>query len=164
MRGHLVGVDPVLAAVLYSLQQVQEDARRWTGGLTDEEIWLSEGDIASVGWQIRHLAGSIDRLTTYADGRMLTEQQFADLHAERETGVPLATLLQTLDASLVRAESVIRTTSPADFETRRYIGRKQIPTTVSGLLIHIAEHSQRHMGELIVAAKLVRLRRQELKD
>ncbi len=159
LRGYHVGVDPVLAAVLYGLQQVREDVRRWTEGLSEQELWLAVGDVAPVGWQVRHIAGSVDRLTTYADGRGLNEEQFAALRAEREPSGSLAELLEALERSLVKAEALIRTTSPAEFGARREIGRKQIPTTLIGLLVHIAEHSQRHVGELIVASKLVRAQR-----
>lgn len=160
MRGCLVGLDPVLTAVLYSLQQIREDVLRWTDGLTDAEVWHREGDIAPVGFQLGHMAGSIDRLITYADGRSLTEKQFAALQAEKGIEPSLVELLASLDAALGKAEALVRTTTPAEFGDRRELGRKRIPTTLAGLLIHTVEHSQRHLGELIVVSKLVRLRRQ----
>ena len=159
MRGYHVGVDPVLAAVMYGLQQIREDAQRWTDGLTDDELWYSEGDIAPAGFHLRHIAGSIDRLITYADGKLLSDAQFAVLKAEKQRDLTRAQLLEMLEASIVKAEGLLRTTSPSEFGARREIGRKKIPTALVGLLIHTAEHSQRHLGAMIATVKVVRLRR-----
>ena len=41
------------------------------------------------------------------------------------------------------------------FETR-WVGRKRIPSNVLGLLFHAAEHMQRHTGQLLVTAKVLR--------
>jgi hypothetical protein len=49
---------------------------------------------------------------------------------------------------------VLRTIDPPTLAEPRAVGRKQLPTTVIGLLIHIAEHTQRHVGQAIAAAKL----------
>jgi uncharacterized damage-inducible protein DinB len=43
---------------------------------------------------------------------------------------------------------------PATLGDARTVGRKRLPTTVIGLLTHIAEHTQRHVGQAIVTAKL----------
>jgi uncharacterized damage-inducible protein DinB len=52
------------------------------------------------------------------------------------------------------AEAVIRAIDPATHGDARTVGRKRLPTTVIGLLTHIAEHTQRHVGQAIVTAKL----------
>jgi hypothetical protein len=36
------------------------------------------------------------------------------------------------------------------------VGRKKLPTTVIGLIVHLAEHTQRHVGQAVSAAKLAR--------
>lgn len=158
MRGYLVGLDPAIAAVLYSLQQIREDVQRWTSGLTDEEIWRAGDGQAPAGFHLRHMAGSIDRLMTYADGGVLNEEQLAALRAEQQRDLGLTQMLAALEAALVKGEALLRTTTPAEFGARREIGRKRIPTTLVGLLIHTAEHSQRHLGAMIAAVKLVRPR------
>lgn len=158
MRGYLTGVHPVLAAVLYALQQTREDLNKWTAGLTQDQLWTAAGDLAPVGFHVRHIAGSVDRLITYASGESLTSAQLETL--QRETGRDLSSdeLLSRLEASLCRAESIIRAADPAHFDQPRFIGRQRIPTTLAGLLIHIAEHTQRHTGAAIVTAKLARHR------
>ncbi|MDZ4799410.1 MAG: DinB family protein [Bryobacteraceae bacterium] len=159
MRGYLVGVDPVIAAVLYSLQQIREDVHRWTDGLTDEQLWYAEGGLASAGFHLRHLAGSIDRLTTYADGKTLTGEQLAALDAEKQRDLTRPQLLTMLETAIVKAEAMLRTTTPAEFGAHREIGRLRIPTTLVGLLIHTAEHGQRHLGAMISAIRLATLQR-----
>jgi hypothetical protein len=36
------------------------------------------------------------------------------------------------------------------------VGRARLPSTVFGLLFHVAEHTQRHAGQAITTAKIVR--------
>lgn len=159
MRGYLADLDPVLAAILYSLQQVREDVDRWKTLVTDDMLWRREGDIAPLGYQLRHLAGSTDRLITYALGASLSEQQLESLRAEENSDVSLRQMLSALEDALQRAEATVRSTDPQSLGEARALGRKLIPTTLGGLLIHTAEHAQRHVGELIVTIKLARQRR-----
>jgi len=35
------------------------------------------------------------------------------------------------------------------------VGRAMLPSTVGGLLIHCAEHTQRHVGQAVTTAKVV---------
>ena len=155
LRGPLPEIHPSLAPVLYSFQQAREDLRKWTEGFTAEQIWLHVHGIAPVGFQIRHIAGSVERLMTYITGGQLTEQQLSELRTEMEPGPSATELLSRLDEKLAAAESIIRTIDPATLDQPREVGRKRLPTTVSGLLTHIAEHTQRHVGQAIVTAKLV---------
>jgi hypothetical protein len=59
--------------------------------------------------------------------------------------------------SLHDSEQVIRSLNPATLIDARAVGRKQLPTTVAGLVVHLADHTQRHVGELIVTTKLARM-------
>jgi hypothetical protein len=111
---------------------------------------------APVGFHIRHLAGSIDRLITYAAGESLSEEQFQLLKQEQDRALPKDRLFELLETSLQRAETFVREVQPAQFPDLRYVGRKRIPATLAGLLIHIAEHTQRHVGSAIITAKLAR--------
>lgn len=157
MRGYLGDCNPVLAAILYSLQHVREDVAKWTDGVADEELWRAQGDAAPAGFHLRHIAGSTDRLISYARGESLTQAQMETLRAEQGRDVSLAELLSALEQSLQKAEATVRGTDPADFAARREIGRKRIPTTLIGLLIHTAEHAQRHLGAMITALKAARV-------
>jgi len=156
LRGPLPGVHPSLAPVLYSFQQAREDLRQWTAGLTTEQVWLRIHELAPVGFQIRHIAGSVERLMIYLAGGRLTEQQLSELRNESEPGASPAELLSQLDRKLSAAEAIVRAIDPATLQQPREVGRKRLPTTVGGLLMHIAEHTQRHVGQAIVTAKLVR--------
>src|SRR5688572_11245357 len=105
LTGKLNYVSPVIAALLYSFEQTREDLRRWTDGLSEEQIWRRSGEIGSVGFHIRHIAGSVDRLITYADGRQLDELQLAQLKGEQtDGGLSRDQLLALLDEKLSKAE------------------------------------------------------------
>jgi len=155
MRGPIAGIDPLLAPVLYTFQQAREDLRRWTEGLSAGQLWATPHGFGSVGFHMRHIAGSTGRLMSYLDGRPLNAQQLASLQAEHEpAGAGRDELLALVDAAVFDAEAIVRTLAPSARRAPRSVGRQQLPTTVIGLLVHIAEHTQRHVGQAISAAKL----------
>lgn len=156
LRGPLADVDPLVAPILYSFEQAREDLAAFTEGLTTAQIWATPHGFGSVGFHIRHIAGSTDRLLTYLEGRELSESQFAVLKAEKEPGSSREELLADLDRAFERTESVVRGVKPEALSESRSVGRQRLPTTVIGLLTHIAEHTQRHVGQAISAAKLIR--------
>ena len=53
-----------------------------------------------------------------------------------------------------RYEELVRGLTPDRFDSIRLVGRNKLQTTAVSLAIHIAEHGQRHVGQLISAAKL----------
>ncbi len=156
MRGALPGVNPFVAPLLYSFQMAREDLEAFTEGLTTEQIWARPFGFNAVGREIRHIGGSVDRLTTYLEGEQLSEQQMEELKSEAESGTSREDLLRQLEQRLARSESVMRALDPATFTDARAIGRKRLPTTVIGLIVHMAEHTQRHVGQAIRAAQLAR--------
>ena len=158
LRGPIGDVHPLLSPVLYAFQQAREDLAKWTEDLTDEQIWDRPEDLAAVGFHLRHIAGSTERLMTYATGNQLSEQQLAALRTETEPGSTREQLLKALDVAFRNAENQIRSLDPSTLTDRREIGRKRLPSTVIGLLTHIAEHTQRHVGEAIITAKLLKSR------
>lgn len=153
LRGTLEGVHPLVAPTLYSLQQAREDLARYTQGLTTEQVWASPHGFGSVGFHLRHIAGSTERLTAYLEGRELTPGQMAALRAEKEPGASAGELLAAIDASFRNTEAVLRALDPESLSAPRFVGRKRLPTTILGLVVHIAEHTQRHVGQAISAAK-----------
>jgi uncharacterized damage-inducible protein DinB len=157
MRGPIDGVPALLAPLLYSFQQAREDLTCWTEGLTPEQIWATPHGFGSVGFHLRHIAGSTDRLTTYLEGGQISEAQLDFLKHEHDPGVTREELLAALEAAFERTELMIRGLDPARLSEPREIGRKKLPTTVIGLLTHVAEHTQRHVGQAISAAKLARV-------
>ena len=153
LRGPIPGVDPLLAPLLHSFQMAREDLAQWTEGLTSDQIWATPHGFGSVGFHLRHIAGSTDRLMTYLEGKQLSETQMAALKTEKEPGASRETLLAALNAAFANAEAVVRSLELAQLAEPRAVGRRQLPTTVIGLLFHIAEHTQRHTGQAISAAK-----------
>jgi hypothetical protein len=156
LRGPIAGVSPIVAPVLYAFAQAREDLEQHTAGLTTEQIWARPLGLAPVGFQLRHIAGSLDRLLTYLSGKSLDEAQMADLRTEMEPGEPREELLAAVNRALAIGEERIRSIDPTSLTEPRVVGRMRLPTTVIGLLVHIAEHTQRHVGQAISAAKLVR--------
>ena len=157
MRGAIPGVHVLVAPILYAFQQAREDLAVHTDGLTAEQLWARPHGLGSAGFHIRHIAGSTDRLVTYLQGRQLSGAQLATLKAEPDAdGSTREELLAELEAAFSEAEQVVRSIEPASLADPREIGRKRLPTTVIGLLTHIAEHTQRHVGQAISAAKLAR--------
>jgi uncharacterized damage-inducible protein DinB len=158
MRGPIPGVDPLIAPVLYSFQQAAEDLAKHTEGLIVEQIWAQPYRFGSVGFHLRHIAGSTTRLMAYLQGRQLHESELADLAREAVPSVEgRDQLLAAVDHSFQAAERIIRALPTATLAEPREVGRQRLPTTVIGLLTHIAEHTQRHVGQAISAAKLVRV-------
>jgi len=142
--------------VLFSFQQASEDLTKWTAGLTHEQLWQTPHDFGSVGFHIRHISGSVDRLMTYLQGQQLTAVQLAFLKSEKQPGSSREELLDELNRTFQNAGAIVLSLDVATLAELRGVGRKQLPTTVIGLLVHIAEHTQRHVGQAISAAKWAR--------
>jgi uncharacterized damage-inducible protein DinB len=155
LRGPMEGVDASVAPLLFSLQQAREDIATCTAPLTAEQLWERPNGAAPVGFHVRHLARAADRLMTYLLGAQLTEAQMAALRAELEPGATRNELLAEMDSLLAKVEAAARALDPASLIEPRFVGRKQLPTTVIGLLVHIAEHTQRHVGQAVTTARIV---------
>jgi len=152
LRGPIAGVSPLLSPLLFSFQQAREDLARHTEGLSDERIWSGGG--ASIGFHLRHIGGSTERLTQYLQGRQLTAAQLESLKAENaSSGLGRDALLAEIDRVFRESEAVVRGIDPATLAEVRTVGRLGLPTTVIGLLTHIAEHTQRHVGQVITMAR-----------
>jgi uncharacterized damage-inducible protein DinB len=155
LRETLTGIPPVQRAVLHALELAKEDLDRWCGPLTDEQLNARPGDIAPVFFHIRHIARATDRLLTYAEGRPLTTEQVSAMKSELNPGATRDRLFAELNQTLDTAAARIRAFSTEALSTARTVGRQQMPTTVGGLLVHVADHTQRHVGQAITTAKIV---------
>jgi uncharacterized damage-inducible protein DinB len=159
MRGPIADVSAALQPVAHSLLQSVEEVRATLPTLTLEEIWSRPKEIASVGYHVRHAMGSIDRLFTYARGEQLSDEQFGVLVAEADpTERPRegAELVEAFEAAVERALVQLRVTREESLREVRGVGRAKLPSTVLGLLFHAAEHTQRHVGQMVTTAKVVR--------
>jgi hypothetical protein len=156
LRGPIDGVPPVVMPLFFSFAQVRDDLRRHTAGLSTEQVWRSASSNAPLGFHIRHIGGSVDRLLTYLEDGQLSGDQMAYLKTEGTPGATLAELMAQLEQTLQHAEARLRLLDTSNLQDRRYVGRKRLTVTVLGLLVHIAEHTQRHLGQAITTAKFVR--------
>ena len=157
LRGTLGDVPAAARAVLHALQLAEEDLKKWCGALSDAQLNARPGGLAPLAFQIRHIARSIDRLLTYAEGGQLSKAQLEELRSEMEPGAQAAEIFSELTVQLRRAEQRIRALAATeDLEAARAVGRRALPTTLGGLLVHVADHTQRHTGQAITTAKIVR--------
>ena len=159
LRGPLPGIPPLLMPAAHCLLQCREEIAAVASPLTMEQLWARPGGVASCGFQLRHIAGSLDRLLTYARGDQLTPTQLATLRAEGERGEPpvdAATLVAGAEAAIDAAMAVLRNSDPSSVFAPRSVGRAGLQSTVFGLLFHCAEHTHRHTGQLVTTAKMVR--------
>jgi hypothetical protein len=155
LRGPVPGIPPLLQPVAHSLIQCREEVTRRVEGLTAEEIWARPFGGAPVGFHTRHAAGSLDRLFTYARGERLSATQLESLEAEQHPDFAPDVdrrLVALFTDGVERALEQLRTTSEASLLEPRKVGRLQLPSTVLGLLFHAAEHTQRHVGQLVTTA------------
>jgi uncharacterized damage-inducible protein DinB len=159
LRGALPGVPALLQPVAHSLLQCREEAHEKLGDLTPGELTSRPGGAASVSYHLVHAMGSLDRLFTYARGEQLSDDQFAALRAEpaaNDASSDAAVLLHELDTAVERALSQLRSSPESDLLAARDVGRGRLPSTVLGLLFHAAEHTQRHVGQAVTMARVVR--------
>lgn len=156
LRGTLSEVPAVPRAVLHALELAKEDLQRWCGGLSDAEVNGRPGDVAPVAFHLRHIARSIDRLLTYAEGGQLNDEQTTALRSEMDAGATRAELFAEIEAALMRSAARIRAIDARRLDEPRQVGRKELPTTVGGLLVHVDDHTQRHVGQAITTAKIVK--------
>jgi len=141
--------------VFFSFAQVREDLAKHTEGLGPAQIWRTTG-ANSLGFQLKHIAGSVDRITSYLMEQPLTDAQMAFLRQESSGSEDIAALLGLVDASLSHSEDRLRQLDPNSIYEARSVGRRALPTSVIGLLVHLAEHTQRHLGQAITLSRLAR--------
>ena len=155
LRGTLTEIDAVRRAVLHALVLAQEDIERWCSGLTDEELEMRPFGLPSVGFQMRHIVRSLDRLLTYAEGRQLSEEQLNGLKTEMEGSASKQVVSAEFSNGIGTATRRVLGISPAAFAEARGVGRAGLPSSVGGLLIHCADHTQRHVGQAVTTAKVI---------
>jgi uncharacterized damage-inducible protein DinB len=155
LRGTLTEVPAVARSVLHVLQLTNEDLHRWAGELSDGELNQRPFELASVAFHVRHIAGSLDRLLTYAEAHQLSSEQIAFLKSELEVHSERESLFEDLTSALERSAQRIRALADSDLTEKREVGSKKLPTTLGGLLVHIADHTQRHVGQAVTTAKIV---------
>lgn len=162
LRGPLEDMPALLQPVAHALLQAREEIHGLLLHFPETLLWERPAGLASVGFHVQHLSGVIDRLFTYARGEALTTGQLRELKEEGKAPGELPgphpvldTLLARFDRQVDLALVQLRTTDPSTLTDPRGVGRAQIPSTVMGLLVHAAEHTMRHTGQLLVTVRLL---------
>jgi uncharacterized damage-inducible protein DinB len=155
LRGTLTEVAAVPRAVLHALELAKEDVEKWCARLSDEELNAQPAGIAPVAFHLRHIARSLDRLLTYAEGRELDEAQLAVKRTELDGEARCEAVFEEFALAIEKSAARVRELASGDFEAARFVGKQRLPTTLGGLLVHVADHTQRHVGQAIVTAKIV---------
>jgi uncharacterized damage-inducible protein DinB len=159
LRGTHSDTPAVGRAVLHAFDLALDDLTKWTEGLTDLEVHSHPLGLTAIAFHLRHIARSTDRLLTYAEGGQISAEQIAALKAESSGAEPLAELLAEVETSFSNAGDRVRVLATADLNTFRGVGRKQLPTSIGGAMVHVADHTQRHVGQVVTTAKVLRAMR-----
>ncbi|WP_028665676.1 DinB family protein [Runella zeae] len=159
LRGPLPNIPALLQPVAHALLQAREEVAALGHDFDNQLLWQRPAGMASVGFHLQHLTGVLDRLFTYARGEALSPVQLQWLAAEGSPQIEADSferLFQKFSNQIEKALLQLEHTDIAQLTEVRGVGRAQIPSTVIGLLFHAAEHSQRHLGQLLVTAAIVK--------
>jgi hypothetical protein len=158
LRGEVVDEVPaLLQPVAHSLLQSREEVERLLTATSAPLLWTRRNGAASIGFHVLHAIGSLDRLLTYARGAMLSDAQLLVLQQEAIDDPELTAddLVVGFAAAVERALDQLRGTAASALTEARAVGRARRPSTVIGLLVHAAEHTQRHVGQAIATRRLL---------
>ncbi|MGE5802118.1 MAG: DinB family protein [Gemmatimonadota bacterium] len=158
LRGPIPGIPALLQPVAHALVDADEDTRRALSTMTAEQLNRRPGSAASAAYHVKHAMGSLDRLFTYARGESLSAEQTAALLAEKtmqERTFEPRVLSAEFSEAIRRAQEQLRATQESELLTVRLVGRAKLPSNTIGLLVHAAEHTARHVGQLMTTAKVL---------
>jgi uncharacterized damage-inducible protein DinB len=157
LRGPVSGVPALLQPVAHALLQAREEVVALMKDFPDEKLWTRPGGVASAGFHLQHFSGVLSRLFTYARGEALNPEQLQALAAEQapsRADVTAHDLLQTFSVQIDRAIEELRATDERTLTEPRAVGRGKLPSTRLGLIVHAAEHTLRHVGQLLVTVRV----------
>ena len=149
-------VPAVGRAVLHALELALDDIRKWTEGLSDTEVHARPLGLPAVSFHLKHIARSTDRILTYAEGGQLTPDQLTAMKGEQAGAETLAELIAEIERAFAGAADRVRSLAGGNYDEARGVGRKQLPTSMGGALIHVADHTQRHTGQVVTTAKVLK--------
>jgi uncharacterized damage-inducible protein DinB len=146
-----------LQPIAHALLQAEEEVKKFMQDFPDDLLWKRPAGVASAGFHLQHITGVLDRLSTYALAKPLSEEQMNYLIAEgKESSVGAQELINRFEQKVTDVIQQLRNTEESSLREHRSVGRKALPSTVQGLLFHAAEHTMRHLGQLLVTVKVVR--------
>lgn len=157
LRGPLPEISSYLQPIAHALLQAREEVQELMKDFPQDLLWSRPGGVASPAFHLQHLTGVLDRLFTYAGGEILSPEQLTLLKQEGvEKAVTIEELLLSFYQQVDKALEQLRATDEKTVTDFRGVGRAQLPSTVLGLLFHSAEHTMRHLGQLLVTVKLLK--------
>lgn len=156
MRGPVENIPALLQPVAHTLLQAQLEINEMMTAFPESLLWEKPAGAASPGFHLQHIRGVQNRLFTYATAQLLQPDQLEALAAEGKPGPTLSALLERLNQQVSSSLAQLAATDPATLTDFRGVGRKQLPSTVMGLLFHAAEHTMRHTGQLLVTVKVLK--------
>lgn len=157
LRGPVENIPSLLQPAAHALLQARDEIKNALVDFPETAIWSKPACVASVAFHLQHIPGVINRLFTYAKGEALNQEQLNYLAEEgkRKEEITLSLLLQQLDQQIDNALSQLKAMDATQLTDTRFVGRKQIPSTVLGLIFHAAEHTMRHTGQLLVTIAML---------
>lgn len=155
LSGSHADLPAFVRAVIHALELSRDDIGKWCAPLDDAALNARPAGVAPVAFHLRHIVRSLDRLLTYAEGKQLNDEQLSKLKSELDPNVTRAEVMEEFQQGMEDALERLRGFVTADLEIPRSVGRKALPTTVGGLLVHCADHTQRHTGQAVTTAKIV---------
>ncbi|RZK66546.1 MAG: DinB family protein [Pedobacter sp.] len=158
-RGPLPDINPLLQPVAHALLQAREEINEYMEAFPVDMLWFRPAGMASTGFHLQHLSGVLDRVFTYAKAEKLSEFQFEQLAEEGKdslNGYRVEDLVNRFNHQVDLALLQLKETDETTLSDFRGIGRAGLPSTVIGLLVHAAEHTMRHVGQLMVTVAVVK--------
>ena len=143
--------------VAHALLQAREELAAIMSDFPEELLWRKPGGAASPAFHLQHLSGVLDRVFTYARGEALSPVQLEELYAEEKPfNITILQLVTRFNLQVDKALVQLQYTDETSLTDLRGVGRRKLPSTVIGLLVHAAEHTMRHLGQLLVTVKVLR--------
>ncbi|BAV06094.1 Protein of unknown function [Filimonas lacunae] len=157
LRGPINGIPALLQPAAHALLQASEEIQAMMKDFPDVLLWKRPAQLASAGFHLQHITGVLDRMYSYAHEQPLTEAQFTYLRSEGKEDVTVTTamLVTTLVERIHSFVAALHQVPEQSLTQFRAVGRKQLPSTVCGLLFHAAEHTMRHNGQLLVTVRVL---------
>ena len=156
LRGPLPDIPVLVQPVAHALLQAKEEVVALLDGFPETLLWERPAGVASVGFHLQHLSGVLDRTLTYARSKPLSAAQLATLAHEGQGPAHASELVATFENQVDEALRELRGLDVTTLTEPRAVGRAGLPSTVIGLLVHAAEHTTRHVGQLLVTTKVLR--------
>jgi hypothetical protein len=158
-RGPLENIPALLQPVAHALLQAREELHDMMNDFPEKLLWERPADVASPAFHLQHLTGVLDRLFTYAGKELLSSDQLYALSIEgnqRETSSSMTELIELFHKQVDLSINELSRVNIDMLTEVRTVGRKQIPSTLIGLYVHAAEHTMRHIGQLLVTVKVLK--------